>query len=90
MPYTMENLKDIYCNLYNMNLEAATDEYLEYFEGEYSPENVLSNCKTADDVQCALNRLVGEILDETGDEDLTREWLDNAGADAALIALCGL
>lgn len=90
MLYTMENLKDIYRSLFNMNLEAATDEYLQHFEGEYSPEQALSDCQTSDDVQCALNRLVGEILDDTGDEDLTREWLENAGADAALIALCGM
>lgn len=90
MNYTVEALREIYRCLYGMNLEAATDEYLEFYEGEYAPENALHDDQTSEGVLRALFRLVGEILDDTGDEDLTREWLRNAGADDALIVLCGL
>ena len=86
---TVDQLKDIYRCLYNENLEAAEDDYLEYFEANYTPDN-LDTCKTADDVRKQIIKLTGEILDDTGSEELTRKWLVDAGADAAIVAACGL
>jgi hypothetical protein len=85
----MRTLKDIYICLYDMNLEAATEEYLESYESEYGP-SLLLDCKTAEDVLSAIKGLVSELIDDTGEENLVREWMFNAGADADLIALCGL
>lgn len=89
MPYTIEALKAIYYSLYDMNLEAATEEYLESYESKYSPSLLLS-CKTAEDVLNAIKGLVSELVEDTGEEKLVREWMHNAGADDDLIALCGL
>lgn len=88
MKYTIEELKDIYRCLYENNEVAADEEYLEYFEGEYSPSR-LDECDTVEAVKGELCHLVEEILNDTGDEELTREWLSEAGADDSLLALCG-
>lgn len=87
--FTMEELKDIYRRLYDTNVEAAEEDYLEYFEGEYSPER-LDQCETVEDVKGELAHLVEEILNDTGDEEITREWFIEAGADDDLLSLCGL
>lgn len=86
--YTVEELKDIYRCLYNTNAEAAEDDYLEYFEREFSPDN-LDNCECSEDVRSRIVCLAEEVLNDTGDEKLTREWLVNAGADDELLASCG-
>ena len=84
----IENLKDVYRDLYNANAEAAEEDYLEYFEREYSPEK-LDECTTEEEVKSMIAYLAEEVLNDTGDEDLTREWLINAGADDELVARCG-
>ena len=88
MRYTVEELKDIYRCLYENNEEAAEEDYLEYFEGEYSPSR-LDECDTVEAVMGELRHLVEEILNDTGDEELTQEWLVEAGADDSLLAVCG-
>lgn len=86
--FTVEELKGIYSRLYAANLEAAEEDYLEYYEGEYSPNRIDDN--NAENVKIELVRLVQEIVNDTGSEGLTREWLLDAGANDELIALCNL
>lgn len=87
--FTIEELKDIYRRLYDANVEAADEEYLEYFEREFDFER-LDQCETVEDVKDELSHLVEEILNDTGSEEITREWLIEAGADDDLLSVCGL
>lgn len=89
MKHTIEDLKDIYRCLYETNEVAAEEDYLEYFVSEYSPDR-LDECDTISEVKDELCHLVEEILNDTGDEDLTREWLLEAGADDEILVLCNL
>ena len=36
----LEGLKSFYCTAYEEQKEAADDDYLEYLEGEFNPDNV--------------------------------------------------
>lgn len=82
-------LKNIYRNLYEQNLVAAEEDYLEYYEPNFAPDSIgLDEMDEEEQVSDALVRLVGEIYDDTGDEAQTREWLIDAGADDAILALC--
>lgn len=87
--FTIDELKEIYCNLYEANLEASEEDYLEYYEAGYSPAR-LDDCKNIEKAKRALVHLVEEILNDTGSEEITREWLLNAGANDELLALCAL
>jgi hypothetical protein len=84
---TIEELKGLYCCLYDRNTEAAEEDYLEEYEANYSPER-LNFCETAEDVKSAIVHLVGELVDDTGDEGLVREWLMESGADNEILTLC--
>lgn len=91
MNINIENLKDVYRRLYATNLEAAEEDYLTYYESGYAPDSVgLDEMRTEDEVKQAICHLVEEILNDTGDEDLTREWAIDAGADDEILAVCDL
>jgi len=81
--YTSDDLRGIYQELYNMNLEGATDEYLEYYK-KYGPSVALTPNMERDDILSALRHLVGELYDDMGDEDELNRWLAECGASAEL------
>jgi hypothetical protein len=82
-------MRGIYTALYEMNLEGAEDEYIEQYEGTYSPELIPLDI-TEEGVFGYLQNLVSEILDDTGDESEAVGWLRDAGADDELIGRLGL
>lgn len=87
----IEDLKDVYRCLYETNLVAAEDDYPAYYESGYAPDSIgLDEMMTEEDVKHAICNLVREILNDTGDEELTREWAIDAGADDELLAMCDL
>lgn len=80
----IEKIKNIYETLYELNLEAAEEEYQEYFQHEYSPER-LNGLQNVEEVRRELRYLAKEILSDTGSEEITRELLKEAGAEEELI-----
>ena len=85
----IEALKKVFYGLYDTNLEAADEEYLENYTTIYDP-TYMRNCYSPEDVVNAIKGLANELIEDTGEKALIREWLHNAGASAELIAACGL
>lgn len=85
-PMTTEYLRDIYEALYEMNLEAAEEDYLEYYQGNFAPSTALS--AEADDatIRSALSSLLGELADDLGDEEELKRWFLDAGGSESLYA----
>lgn len=85
----LDKLKSVYCSLYEQNIPGAEEDYLEDYERDYSPDSIgLNDMSEEPEVESALRRLVGELVDDTGDDDLVREWLEESGASPELIASC--
>ena len=85
-----ETLESLYRHLYEQNCIAAEDDYLEYFEAEFGPGNTLSGEMTEEGLISALRSLVAELVNDTGDEELVKEWATEGGADGELIAILDL
>lgn len=83
-------LKRLYEYLYEENVVAAEEDYLEYFEAGFSPDKCIASETDAEKLLLPLNYLVGELLDDTEDEDLVREWAMEGGADDELLSMLGL
>ena len=60
--YTTEKLLDIYQNLFELNLEGAEEEYLEEYEGNYSPDTVFPEAPTKEAVVTGLGNLIAELI----------------------------
>ena len=88
---SIEHLKSIYRSFYEANLAAAEKDYLDYYESNFAPDSIgLDELSDHDEVKDAICRLAEEIYNDTGDENTTREWLIDAGADDELLAMCDL
>lgn len=83
-PFTVDELKTIYRQMYEQNEVAAEEDYLESYQTEFHPD-LLDSCSTVEEVRDCLSRLVEEICNDTGDYALTEEWLYEAGADDELV-----
>lgn len=87
--FDLPELRYIYTKLYEMNEEAAEEDYLEYFKTNFHPD-LLRCCTTVQSAREYISNLVSEILEDTGSKETAREWLVDAGADDELVAHCGL
>lgn len=79
-----ETLRDIYISLYEMNLEAAEEDYLEYFQASFSPSIMLSSGADENALRAALSSLLGELADDLGDEEELKRWFEDAGGSESL------
>ena len=74
MKEKLETLYDVYCNLYNEQLEAAEPGYEEYFTNEFAPpDEPWTDKETA---ASSMNNLLGELYESC---DNIEEVLSNAG-----------
>lgn len=78
--YANEELRNIYTALYEMNMEAADDDYLEEFK-RYAPENLAPDRGS---LISGLQSLAGELLDDLGSKQELISWMDMCGASAPL------
>jgi len=82
--YSRHELENIYRRLFDMNMEAAEDDYQEYFSDNFDPDTVLSEDMSIEAVGQALSNLFGELVDDLGDEGALREWIEECGGDGHL------
>lgn len=85
--YSAEDLVHIYEELFDMNLEAADEDYAEEYEAQYGPDAVFSSTPTKRDVIFALISLVKELIDDTGDEVCVKNWVAECSDDEFYDAL---
>jgi len=81
-----ETLRDIYEALYEMNLEAAEEDYLDYYMASFAPSEVLSPYADDAALRAALASLIRELIDDLGDEDEVEAWFIAAGGSNVLYA----
>ncbi len=74
MEENLEELYDVYCNLYNEQLEAAEPDYEEYFTDEFAPPDELWIDKET--AASYMSNLLGELYESC---DNIEEVLDDAG-----------
>lgn len=82
---SLDDLKFLYRSLYDMNHEAAEEDYLEYFEPSYSPKSIeLDSMEWKSQVIHALRSLLKELRDDLGDEATYYDWLAQCGCSKFL------
>jgi len=79
-----ENLSALYQSLYEMNLDGAEEDYLEYYESNYTPERVLSAGEDRAAIIGHLQYLMKELYNDLGDENTLKEWFIDAGGTETL------
>jgi len=78
------DLASLYCSLYEMNLDAAEEDYLEEYEANYAPDKVLSDGEGRDAIIQHLRYLMSELHNDLGSKDELKRWFLNSGGTEAL------